>query len=76
MLLSPICGIEVSMPVTWKDVRQKVKDPVLGKYLIDGTNQLITISTDYVYQDDIGMGFYIKASELAGFYPQFDSIGI
>ena len=64
------------MPVTWKDVRQKVKDPVLGKYLIDGTNQLITISTDYVYQDDIGMGFYIKASELAGFYPQFDSIGI
>lgn len=69
-------GIEVSMPVTWKDVRQKVKDPVLGKYLIDGTNQLITISTDYVYQDDIGMGFYIKASELAGFYPQFDSIGI
>lgn len=69
-------GVEVAMPTKIKSIRQLVKDSSNGKYLVNTDGSLITIGTDYVYTDDIGLGYYIKGSEIQGFYPQFTALGI
>lgn len=69
-------GVEVAMSTKTKPVRQLVKDPSIGKYLVNTDGNLITIGTDYVFSDDIGLGYYIKGSEIQGFYPQFTALEI